>query len=152
MQPTMHAHTMPCMHAVLTMQLPCKPHHASTDKDLAEKIKAEYGDHFPEELNGMAGLDGAQRGPPRAGRTVNVAVACMSRAGREPGYKKTNQDNCFAFEKFISEDESLFGAMDGHGPQGGWCAERRHVNECGACGVFCEGQGCLPWGRVFVII
>ncbi|GBF97866.1 phosphatase 2C [Raphidocelis subcapitata] len=42
----------------------------------------------------------------------------MSRAGREPGYKKTNQDNCFAFEKYISEDESLFGAMDGHGPQG----------------------------------
>jgi hypothetical protein len=42
----------------------------------------------------------------------------MSRAGREPGYKKTNQDNCFAFEKYIAEDQSLFGAMDGHGPNG----------------------------------
>lgn len=42
----------------------------------------------------------------------------MSRAGREPGYKKTNQDSCFAFEKYISEDEALFGAMDGHGPHG----------------------------------
>jgi serine/threonine protein phosphatase PrpC len=48
----------------------------------------------------------------------------MSRAGREPGFKKTNQDNCFAFEKYITEEQSLFGAMDGHGPQGarraGW--------------------------------
>uniref|UniRef100_A0A7S0YI47 PPM-type phosphatase domain-containing protein n=1 Tax=Polytomella parva TaxID=51329 RepID=A0A7S0YI47_9CHLO len=51
-------------------------------------------------------------------RTVRVNVACMSRAGREPGYKKTNQDNCFAFEKYITEDQSLFGAMDGHGPHG----------------------------------
>lgn len=42
----------------------------------------------------------------------------MSRAGCEPGYKKTNQDNCFAFEKYITEDQALFGAMDGHGPNG----------------------------------
>jgi hypothetical protein len=42
----------------------------------------------------------------------------MSRAGREPGYKKTNQDNCFAFEKYITEEQSMFGAMDGHGPHG----------------------------------
>ncbi|MEW5299905.1 MAG: hypothetical protein WDW36_002875 [Sanguina aurantia] len=51
-------------------------------------------------------------------RTIRVSVACMSRAGREPGFKKTNQDNCFAFEKYITEDQSLFGAMDGHGPHG----------------------------------
>ncbi|PNW88452.1 hypothetical protein CHLRE_01g030200v5 [Chlamydomonas reinhardtii] len=51
-------------------------------------------------------------------RTLRVNVACMSRAGREPGFKKTNQDNCFAFEKYITEDQSLFGAMDGHGPHG----------------------------------
>jgi serine/threonine protein phosphatase PrpC len=49
---------------------------------------------------------------------VKITVACMSRAGREPGFKKTNQDNCFAFEKYITGDQSLFGAMDGHGPQG----------------------------------
>jgi serine/threonine protein phosphatase PrpC len=49
---------------------------------------------------------------------VQVQVACMSRAGCEPGYKKTNQDNCFAFEKYITEDQALFGAMDGHGPNG----------------------------------
>ena len=42
----------------------------------------------------------------------------MSRAGKEPGFKKTNQDNCFAFEKYFTEDQSLFGAMDGHGPHG----------------------------------
>lgn len=53
-------------------------------------------------------------------RTLRVNVACMSRAGREPGFKKTNQDNCFAFEKYITEDQSLFGAMDGHGPHGMW--------------------------------
>ena len=51
-------------------------------------------------------------------RTLRVNVACMSRAGREPGFKKTNQDNCFAFEKYTTEDQSLFGAMDGHGPHG----------------------------------
>lgn len=49
---------------------------------------------------------------------VQVQVACMSRAGLEPGYKKTNQDNCFAFEKFITEEQALFGVMDGHGPNG----------------------------------
>lgn len=52
---------------------------------------------------------------------VRVQVACMSRAGCEPGYKKTNQDNCFAFEKYITEDQALFGAMDGHGPNGTAC-------------------------------
>ena len=46
-------------------------------------------------------------------------MACMSRAGREPGFKKQNQDNCFAFEKYISPDQALFGAFDGHGPNGG---------------------------------
>lgn len=51
-------------------------------------------------------------------RPLRIMVACMSRAGREPGFKKTNQDNCFAFEKYITEDQSLFGAMDGHGPHG----------------------------------
>lgn len=57
----------------------------------------------------------SQAGP---GAQVQVQVACMSRAGLEPGYKKTNQDNCFAFEKFITEQQALFGAMDGHGPNG----------------------------------
>ena len=42
----------------------------------------------------------------------------MSRAGREPGYKKQNQDNCFAFEKYVAAGQSLFGAFDGHGPNG----------------------------------
>jgi hypothetical protein len=55
-------------------------------------------------------------------RALRVNVACMSRAGREPGFKKTNQDNCFAFEKFVTEDQSLFGAMDGHGPHGAFPA------------------------------
>uniref|UniRef100_A0A7R9YVZ8 PPM-type phosphatase domain-containing protein n=1 Tax=Chlamydomonas euryale TaxID=1486919 RepID=A0A7R9YVZ8_9CHLO len=53
-----------------------------------------------------------------SGAITRVSVACMSRAGKEPGFKKTNQDNCFAFEKYILEGQSLFGAMDGHGPHG----------------------------------
>lgn len=42
----------------------------------------------------------------------------MSKTGCEPHYKKTNQDNCFAFEKYITADQALFGVMDGHGPNG----------------------------------
>lgn len=49
---------------------------------------------------------------------VHCTMACMSRAGREPGFKKQNQDNCFAFEKYVVGDQSLFGAFDGHGPNG----------------------------------
>ena len=49
---------------------------------------------------------------------VTCTMACMSRAGREPGFKKQNQDNCFAFEKYITGDQALFGAFDGHGPNG----------------------------------
>jgi hypothetical protein len=76
------------------------------------RLKAEGG--------GEAGGDGegdhfATVGPLR---TFGMSVACVSRAGREPGYKKTNQDSCFAFERFIGDNESLFGAMDGHGPHG----------------------------------
>jgi len=37
----------------------------------------------------------------------------------DPTHPNTkHQDSCFAFEKYISEEESLFGAMDGHGPHG----------------------------------
>jgi hypothetical protein len=84
-------------------------------KNLAEKIAAEYGQY---EEESTLQLDAMGGGEPAGPRTIQVQVACMSRAGREPGYKKTNQDNCFAFEKFIGEDQSLFGAMDGHGPHG----------------------------------
>ena len=56
-------------------------------------------------------------------------MACMSRAGREPGFKKQNQDNCFAFEKYITNEQSLFGAFDGHGPNG---MPFRH-SHCRAC-------------------
>ena len=49
---------------------------------------------------------------------MQCRIACMSRAGREPGFKKQNQDNCFAFEKYVCEGQALFGAFDGHGPEG----------------------------------
>jgi hypothetical protein len=51
-------------------------------------------------------------------QVVSVQVACMSKTGCEPNYKKTNQDNCFAFEKYIMADQALFGVIDGHGPNG----------------------------------
>ena len=49
---------------------------------------------------------------------VGLSTACISRAGREPGFKKQNQDNCFAFEKYMQDGHALFGAFDGHGPEG----------------------------------
>ena len=51
-------------------------------------------------------------------RRLKLSTACISRAGREPGFKKQNQDNCFAFEKFTQDGCALFGALDGHGPEG----------------------------------
>jgi hypothetical protein len=92
-------------------------------KDLASKIQAVHGEECSEGVTGI--------GDP-ARRAVPVSVACISRAGQEPGYKKTNQDSCFAFEKYISEDESLFGAMDGHGPHGAQRA-REQAPGCRGC-------------------
>lgn len=97
-------------------------------KNLADKIKAEYAMYAEDESSLQEHQQGAAAaaagGSPQAQqqakkqRPIDVQVACMSRAGREPGYKKTNQDNCFAFEKYITEEQSMFGAMDGHGPHG----------------------------------
>jgi hypothetical protein len=97
-------------------------------KNLADKIKAEYAMYAEDESSlqqqpegaAAAAADGSPQPQQQAKkqRPTEVQVACMSRAGREPGYKKTNQDNCFAFEKYITEEQSMFGAMDGHGPHG----------------------------------
>ena len=45
-------------------------------------------------------------------------VGCLSQTGQEPGFKKTNQDNCLAFEKFLRHGQSLYAVFDGHGPNG----------------------------------
>lgn len=42
----------------------------------------------------------------------------LSQVGFEPEYKKENQDNCFAYDKYITSDQGLFAVMDGHGPYG----------------------------------
>lgn len=85
----------------------------------------DQGEGEEGEDNGTQAQEGQVMGGPGAAdgddgdkNPIKLSVACMSRAGREPGFKKTNQDNCFAFEKYITEDQSLFGAMDGHGPHG----------------------------------
>lgn len=44
--------------------------------------------------------------------------ACVTRTGQEGDAKKINQDSCFAFERYLTDDQSLFGAFDGHGPCG----------------------------------
>lgn len=85
------------------------------------KVPLEGGEDNGEGYEGPApGEDQIEQGSLEDNdkRPLRIMVACMSRAGREPGFKKTNQDNCFAFEKYITEDQSLFGAMDGHGPHG----------------------------------
>ncbi|GAB4823661.1 hypothetical protein N2152v2_010707 [Parachlorella kessleri] len=46
------------------------------------------------------------------------SVASLSRAGREPSYRKTNQDNCFAYQQYLHPSQALFAALDGHGPNG----------------------------------
>lgn len=96
---------------------------------MSSQLKAAYDagtgdaqDLYPEDGMPEALPAAPSPSPPPAATALpsklRLNVACMSRAGREPGYKKTNQDNCFAFEKYITEDQSLFGAMDGHGPHG----------------------------------
>lgn len=39
--------------------------------------------------------------------------AMLSKTGREPGYKKTNQDSCFMHKFFAQTGQSLFGCFDG---------------------------------------
>lgn len=86
----------------------------TNDPNSMRVLEAEGGQGDPSEGPvPIAVQPGSSNGPP-----LKLQVACMSRAGKEPGFKKTNQDNCFAFEKYITEDQCLFGAMDGHGPHG----------------------------------
>ncbi|KAI3431854.1 hypothetical protein D9Q98_010606 [Chlorella vulgaris] len=46
------------------------------------------------------------------------SVASLSRAGREPTARKTNQDTCFAFSQYCRPNQALLAALDGHGPHG----------------------------------
>ena len=71
---------------------------------------------------------------------VTCTMACMSRAGREPGFKKQNQDNCFAFEKYITGDQALFGAFDGHGPNGETRCPETNLCVAAACLVPCSNR------------
>lgn len=113
---------------------------------LAEKLAAEAQlgeqaaalDASAEAEAGMAAADAAAASRPAAAaaagcdkgtgprappaRAVEVVAASMSRVGVEPGYKKTNQDACFVYSSYISEHCSLFGAFDGHGPNGATAA------------------------------
>ena len=50
--------------------------------------------------------------------TIIHSMASLSRAGKERGKKKTNQDSCFAFRQFVHAHQAIAGVMDGHGPNG----------------------------------
>eukprot|EP00740_Mantoniella_antarctica_P015540 CAMPEP_0181377034 /NCGR_PEP_ID=MMETSP1106-20121128/17660_1 /TAXON_ID=81844 /ORGANISM="Mantoniella antarctica, Strain SL-175" /LENGTH=255 /DNA_ID=CAMNT_0023495699 /DNA_START=168 /DNA_END=932 /DNA_ORIENTATION=+ len=49
---------------------------------------------------------------------ADLLIACATRAGKEPGYRKTNQDSYAVHEKFASTTGSFFAVFDGHGPNG----------------------------------
>ncbi|PSC69217.1 phosphatase 2C [Micractinium conductrix] len=51
-------------------------------------------------------------------RDLLHSVASLSRAGKEPTYRKTNQDNCFAYSQYCRPNQALLAALDGHGPHG----------------------------------
>jgi serine/threonine protein phosphatase PrpC len=60
--------------------------------------------------------------PPPHARVPMAAVihsmASLSRAGREPAGRKTNQDAVFAFRQYAGEHQAVAGVLDGHGPAG----------------------------------
>ncbi|KAL4419376.1 hypothetical protein ABPG77_002903 [Micractinium sp. CCAP 211/92] len=74
---------------------------------------------------GMLGGGGGLPSPTRAAALSAVpmaallhSVASLSRAGKEPTYRKQNQDNCFAFSQYCRPNQALLAALDGHGPHG----------------------------------
>lgn len=113
--PCAHARAHPTTYRCAKPAAPCCtqakgiPNPEQCEEEDKNAIEYLESDNIPMDKSGKGGpSDGALR----------VSVACMSRAGKEPGFKKTNQDNCFAFEKYILDGQSLFGALDGHGPHG----------------------------------
>jgi serine/threonine protein phosphatase PrpC len=50
--------------------------------------------------------------------SVIHSMASLSRAGREHGVRKTNQDTCFAFRQFVHPHQAIAAVLDGHGPHG----------------------------------
>lgn len=64
---------------------------------------------------------------------AELLIACATRAGDEPGYRKTNQDSYAVHKTFASTGGSFFSVFDGHGPNG-------HLVSGG-------GRFTSPWGR-----
>lgn len=61
----------------------------------------------------------ANRPPPIPMEQLVHSVATLSRTGKTShSGRKTNQDSCFAYTKFLEPHQGLMGVMDGHGPQG----------------------------------
>lgn len=68
---------------------------------------------------GAAQAPAADAPPCSQQRLVGVRSVSVSRTGREPGASKTNQDTYVAVEALPQLPQlSLFGAFDGHGPNG----------------------------------
>ena len=54
----------------------------------------------------------------QAGETIISNIGCISITGKEPGYKKVNQDKVCVLAQYLSPHQSFFTALDGHGPHG----------------------------------
>lgn len=102
---------------------------------MLNKLRAEYAKYNPDSADGSTDTQPVILQPgainnnqpqsastPRrtSGDKISLQVSCMSMTGQEAGFKKVCQDASFAFDTFIAEGsgQALFGALDGHGPQG----------------------------------
>jgi serine/threonine protein phosphatase PrpC len=90
---------------------------ASTGQAAAADIPGEEASAPPAGAAAQASASVGVAGVEKATH-VRWVSASLSQVGFEPEYKKENQDNCFAYDKYITSDQGLFCVMDGHGPFG----------------------------------
>jgi len=85
---------------------------------LPEDITEELADDGGLEIQKPVPYNPNNISPDATTRPVEVEVVAISKPGEDPGLKKQNQDNCFSFDFYALQDQSLFSALDGHGPNG----------------------------------
>lgn len=87
---------------------------------LREEYEKNYPEGTPESSNHSQSVVLQQQQGKRPSLDIALEVAAMCVTGQESGFKKTCQDANFAYDTFIAEGtgQAIFGAMDGHGPQG----------------------------------
>ena len=83
-------------------------------KEAEEALDEDLGKAKLDKLETVDLKECVDEGPPQ----TDLLIACATRAGDEPGYRKTNQDAYTVHEKFASTAGSFFAVFDGHGPNG----------------------------------